>query len=323
MELNKVYQGDCLEIFPSIPDKSVNLIIIDPPYNIGKDKWDKWKTVELYVEFMGEVFTECQRVLKDNGSFYFFHNDFLQIVELQNWLNKNSSFVFKSLITIDKKDNNYIKDLYGSQNHFRNYLNLAEYLLFYTFQDETGLTKIYSDRFNFISIRNYMRSELDKTKLSKKEVNHVLCSAVSGGGMACHIFGDTDQWTLPTKEKYEKLQITGYFQRPYESLRQEYESLRYTFNKKEGLKNIWSYAFREDKRENHPTQKPLKLIQDIIKHSSNENDIVLDCFGGSGTTAIACMNTNRNYILIEKEPKYVEIANKRIKEAQAQFRLAI
>jgi len=78
LELNKIYLGDCLDILPSIPDKSINLIVIDPPYNIGKDKsLDKWKSVNLYVEFMGKVFAECQRVLKDNGSFYFFHNDFL------------------------------------------------------------------------------------------------------------------------------------------------------------------------------------------------------------------------------------------------------
>ena len=42
----KLYQGDCLEVMKNIPSKSINLVIIDPPYNIGKDKWDKWDTVE-------------------------------------------------------------------------------------------------------------------------------------------------------------------------------------------------------------------------------------------------------------------------------------
>ena len=72
--------GDCLELVKDIPDKSVDLALIDPPYNISKADWDKWKTVDDYVDFMGKVFLEIQRVLKDNGSFYFFHNDFLQIV---------------------------------------------------------------------------------------------------------------------------------------------------------------------------------------------------------------------------------------------------
>ena len=87
----KLYQGDCLEALKNISSKSINLVLIDPPYNIGKDKkWDKWNTVNAYVDFMGQVFKECERVLKDNGSFYFFHNDFLQIVELQNYINKNN-----------------------------------------------------------------------------------------------------------------------------------------------------------------------------------------------------------------------------------------
>ena len=102
VDLNKeinLIQGDCLEKMKEIPDKSINLVLIDPPYNINKADWDKWKTVNAYVEFMGQVFLECQRVLKDNGSFYFFHNDFLQIVELQNYINKNTNFIFKQLIT--------------------------------------------------------------------------------------------------------------------------------------------------------------------------------------------------------------------------------
>lgn len=96
----QLHQGDCLEIMKQIPDKSVDLVLIDPPYNIKKAEWDTWKTVDEYVEFMGKAFIEIQRVLKDNGSFYFFHNDFLQIVELQNWrstgvacLNTNRNFI--------------------------------------------------------------------------------------------------------------------------------------------------------------------------------------------------------------------------------------
>ena len=62
----EIYNDDCLNKLKDIKDKSIDLVLIDPPYNIGKDKkWDKWKTVNAYVEFMGEVFKECQRVLKD------------------------------------------------------------------------------------------------------------------------------------------------------------------------------------------------------------------------------------------------------------------
>lgn len=64
----------------------------------------------------------------------------------------------------------------------------------------------------------------------------------------------------------------------------------------------------------HPTQKPVSLFEYLIKTYTNENALVLDNCAGSGTTAIAALNTNRNYILIEKEEKYIEVINKRISD---------
>jgi DNA modification methylase len=62
----------------------------------------------------------------------------------------------------------------------------------------------------------------------------------------------------------------------------------------------------------HPTQKPVSLFEYLIKTYTNEGDLVLDNTAGSGTTGIACINTNRKYILIEKEEKYFDIINERI-----------
>jgi len=73
----------------------------------------------------------------------------------------------------------------------------------------------------------------------------------------------------------------------------------------------------------HPTQKPMTLMKWIIEEWTNENDTILDPFMGSGTTGVACVQTGRNFIGIEIEPKYFEIAEKRIKEAQLQLRLGI
>jgi len=64
----------------------------------------------------------------------------------------------------------------------------------------------------------------------------------------------------------------------------------------------------------HPTEKPVDMFEFLIQKSSEKNDLILDPFAGSGTTAIACINTKRNYILIEKEPEYIDIINKRIDE---------
>ena len=65
----------------------------------------------------------------------------------------------------------------------------------------------------------------------------------------------------------------------------------------------------------HPTQKPISLLKEIIERSSNEGGVVLDCFMGSGSTGVACVNTNRRFIGIELDEGYFNIAKKRIEDA--------
>jgi DNA modification methylase len=341
IELNTVYNEDCLMGFSRIPDKSVNLIVIDPPYNIKKAEWDSWKTVDAYVSFMGKVFLECQRVLKDNGSFYFFHNDFLQIVELQNWINKNTDFVFKQLITLNKKNFKvYAWKNRGENCLDRNWFPNIEYCLFYTFQDETGLTMVKHDENNFSTLRQYFENFQKDTGLNKKQIIEVI------GQRADHCFRwGSSQWDLPTLDTYLELlklpSLTGFIRREYESLRREYESLRreyeslrreyeslrreyeslrYTFNKPLNISCVWEWE-EVNSGKFHPTQKPFSVIEKIINTSSNEDDLVLDCFMGSGTTAIACINTSRNYIGFEKEEKYYQIIQDRIKKHTPQLKL--
>lgn len=71
----------------------------------------------------------------------------------------------------------------------------------------------------------------------------------------------------------------------------------------------------------HPTQKPLKLFEMILRDYSNENDLILDCFSGSGTTAVACHNLKRRFICIEKDEDYYKKSLERLKNAQAQQKL--
>lgn len=305
--------GDCLELMKDIPDKSIDLVLIDPPYNIKKAKWDKWKTVNDYVEFMGKVFLEIQRVLKDNGSFYFFHNDFLQMVELQNFINKNTNFIFKQMLVWDKFNGskwNQLNAIVFSEGN-RNYSKQAEYCLYYTFQDETGLTTVKLDKNNFPTLRKYFKELQEYLEFNKKQIIEKI------GQKADHCFRwKSSQWDLPTKETYQELidvfQIDKWVGfREYESLRQEYESLRYTFNNQ----NISSVIQHEPIKQNgHITPKPVDLLEYIIKTSSNENDVVLDCFMGSGSTGVSAIKNNRNFIGIELDEKYFEIAKKRIEK---------
>ena len=80
------------------------------------------------------------------------------------------------------------------------------------------------------------------------------------------------------------------------------------------IKDDKSYRF-------HPTQKPLKLFEMILRDYSNENDLILDCFSGSGTTAVACHNLKRRFICIEKDYDYWKASVERLENAQAQLKL--
>ena len=75
----------------------------------------------------------------------------------------------------------------------------------------------------------------------------------------------------------------------------------------------------QDKIYGHPSQKPRKLMSKLIEDYTNPGDTILDPFMGSGTTGVSCVQTNRNFIGIEIEPKYYEIAEQRIKDAQRQM----
>ena len=71
----------------------------------------------------------------------------------------------------------------------------------------------------------------------------------------------------------------------------------------------------------HPTIKPLGIVKNLIINSTNENDVVLDCFSGSGTTAVACSQLKRNFIAIEIDEKYYKLSLQRLEADQTQMKL--
>ena len=78
-------------------------------------------------------------------------------------------------------------------------------------------------------------------------------------------------------------------------------------------KSVLTFATDKQKSSLHPTQKPVLLLEFLIKSFTNEGDLVLDNAAGSGSTGVACKNTNRNFLLIEKEEEFYNIINERIK----------
>lgn len=148
LELNKIYNMDCLDGMKQIDDNSIDCIIADPPYNMGKDYWDKYSKAD-YSKLIKDWIFEFQRLLKDTGSLYLWHNDFPTLARINVFIDDNTDFIFKNQLVWDKYNGN--KRLGGFLKGFieveglRNYQKMAEYCLYYTFQDSSGLNKIYGN----------------------------------------------------------------------------------------------------------------------------------------------------------------------------------
>ena len=330
LELNKIYNMDCLEGMKQLDDNSVQLVIIDPPYyKIKKDDWDtQWKTFKIYLDWIEHVCIEIKRVLKANGSFYIFADD-ERVSYIQ--IRLDAHFTFLNHLVWYKPNNLPLK---YAHNH-RKYAPMSERILFYSAQKcKTGLETIKLDIDNFTNLRKYFYDMLmwlgeTNNNISKK-LKHIkaehsfyvlpkkhIINKIGQKGDHCFRYGST-QWDMPTNETYDELinifkinKWNGF--KEYEELRQEYEELRRPYNYQSGIHEIISQPIIQ-KNENtiHSTTKPVRLIKNFVQVSSNENDVVLDCFMGSGTTAVACKRLNRNFIGFEISKEYCDIANKRL-----------
>ena len=356
MELNKIYNMDCLEYIKTLPDNCIDLIIVDAPYfstnieEVGDNQWQKEKD---YIDWVVKNFKEHQRILKNNGSLYFFHNDINIMVEILYKIKKETNFKLKNQITWDKLETgnqDFLMPLYKNSKLKRRYAtSLTEYIYYFTLDnDETGLKQVYDDEKCFIEIKEYLRNERNKVKkagYTDRDLRNLCGVSLKGGGLLCHYWGKK-QWMLPIEKHYKSLQKTGYFQKPYEELRQEYEKLkeeyeilrqeyennRYIFNQPylntpknidqsrktiRPYSTVWHYERNNEVYEKHLTPKPVEMIKHILDVSSREGDLVFIPFAGSGSDIIACIEMNRNYLATEINKNYIdEIIIPRIKEIE-------
>ncbi|MBL4951121.1 site-specific DNA-methyltransferase [Neobacillus sp. YIM B02564] len=130
----------------------------------------------------------------------------------------------------------------------------------------------------------------------------------------CTIKG-MSQWTKtnPMPRNRDRLYVTR-----YECAVWAVKGKGWTFNRQRDNyeDGIFSYPVVNHKKRIHPTQKPVELLEEIIKIHSNENDIILDCFMGSASTAVASTLQNRKWVGFELEREYYELANKRLEQIQ-------
>lgn len=232
----ELIHGNCIAEMKHLGSKTVDLIIADPPYNVGKNygnNTDKLST-ESYLSFLKEWLTECRRVLKDDGTIYVFAG-FRYI-----------SYVYQ--ILEDELKMNFV-----------NWIS-------WHYTQGIGKTKGFSPRHDDILM-------FSKTKKYKFNLDAV---------------------RVPQKY-YRKV------------------------NNMRGANpgDVWAIShvhYCQKNRQQHPTQKPEAIIERMIKASSDEHDLVLDPFGGSGTTARVCQQLKRNCISIELNEHYICMTRERLSE---------
>ncbi len=312
-----IYCGDCLEVMPRI-ELGVDAVITDPPYfKIVKMDWDRqWDKIEDYIAWIEKSVIQIKRLLIAKGSLYIFGDDktiaYIQVM-IDQYLTLLNSLIWY------KTNSQSIK----STQNFRSYAPITERILFYTPQlCRTGLETVKLNLNNFVPLRNYFRDYQKVIGLSLKTINSKL-----GHRKADHAFyWNSTQWDLPTKEVYQELgntfQTNGFLRREYEDLRSEYEDLRSEYEDLRRTFNATSSTFdiitgpiiNQSENTDHPTTKPLWLMSHLIQVSTNQGDLILDPFMGSGTTLLAAQNEGRQAVGIEISEEYCGVAVDRLRQ---------
>ena len=255
--INKVLQGDCLELMRDIPDNYIDLTVTSPPY-------DNLRTYNGSLEW-GEhiwqpILKELYRITKQGG--------------VVVWV------VGDATIKGSETGTSFKQALFFKEMGF----NLHDTMIYASDKPPLSHNR-YEQKFEYMFVFS---------KGKPKTFNPIMEDCKYAG----------------------EVKSARTFRHTGEDLGETHNKTAVKHKKIKG--NIWTYStgFNKSTKDKiafrHPAIFPEKLAQDHIISWSNEGDLVLDCFAGRGTTAIACMNTNRNYILMEKEQKYYDIINKRI-----------
>ena len=306
----KLIHGDCLKEHEQIESGSVDLILTDLPYGtvkgIGKSEGInhgmKGKTEWDTVIDTDKIMSIANRVLRKNGKMVLFSQE-----------PYTSRLITESIPNVP-----FSYRMIWEKDHYANALIAKKAPVSY-FEDILIFSKNY-DQEGLHPLREYFKNVYEFIGLNVKQIIEKI------GQCADHTFRtDSTQFSLCTERTYNELieifrinEMEGF--KAFEELRKK--DLPSTFNLWEGNKyksNILKY--KKDYNGYHPTQKPVMLLEDLIKTFSNEGNLVVDLTMGSGSTGVACVNTNREFIGIELNEGYFTIAEKRIKEAQYQEEL--
>ena len=338
--MTDIYNGDCVELMHSIPDGSVDLVLADPPYNIGvttqiggKARPNQWDKIENYTDwFIGWV-KEAERVLKPSGVLYFWHNDMKQIAEIICKIYLQTGFALRSFCIWDKGDAYRAQTWHNRKTDgkaaLRLWFNVCEFCLHFVKTPgdgekqwaKTGLDYINSNPDCYKPLKEWYANEKTRLGVTDKEIAEKYTGETGKKPYMLRHYFNNSQFEIPTRRVWESVYVPLGFnreyeglRREYEGLRREYEGLRYTHNCDKMHCNMWRHPPIPSNRRYHTCEKPVDILERIITVSSNPGDVVLDPFMGSGPTGIACINTKRDFIGMEKDKKYFDIARERIEE---------
>ena len=288
---NTIQNMDCVDGLKKLPDKSVDLIIADPPYfKTINEEWDfKWRTEEDYIEWVEKWVRELSRIVKTNCSFWLF--GYVKILSKILPIVEKYGFVFRQQIIVDKG----MRSISGrATKNYKMFPTTTESIFFFVKNNQPNIKKFLKERQKEIG-------------LTAKEINERMEVKSNGGGLWSLYTGENILAQIPTREMWEKLQEILKF-------KIDYSEVNFTYNPQMGFTDVWKdIDFYEEDR-NHSTQKPLKLIERIVKASSNEGMLVLDPFMGSGTTAVIAQKLKRRFIGFEIDKKYYNYSISRLSQ---------
>ena len=303
MEGITLLHGDCLELMKNIPDGSVDLVLTDPPYGTMKGIDDKheWDTA---IDPLN-IFEQISRVLMQNGKAILFSQEPYTSTLVKSAI-PSLPFIYRAVWYKNTAGN-----ILGAKSAMVN-----------RFEDICIFSKIVREETETHPLRPMFEKELKKSGKTKREAIALL------GSTASHYFTSGIQFRLPTEENFKLLKENGFISLDFEYCRKindDFLQQRYSKIKEEtpSIFNLWQggksksnvLEYKKDNDGYHPTQKPVALLEDLIQTYSNDGNTVLDFTMGSGSTGVACVNTNRHFIGIELDEGYFNIAKERIEKS--------
>ena len=296
------------------------LMHADPPYGMGKEK-DGVANDNLYRDkldsFQMQWWAAFRPHLDDNASAYIWGNapDLWRLWH-SGGLSESERLTFRNEIVWDKGHGLGI----ASGAH-RQYATVTERALFFMLGEQGFNNNADNYWEGWEPVRSYLKAELSRVgdiKWAKRAAGHSLKSG-------CHWF-DSSQWSMPTEKVYKSWQTEANgkaFKREYEGLKREYEDLKREFystraffdNTHENMTDVWSFPrVQGEDRHGHATPKPVEMIDRALRSSCEAGSIVVEPFGGSGSTLISAERTGRRCVMMELVPDWVDVIVKRWEE---------